>query len=342
MYGIPIRDAILGLLALGVLVAGAEFTVGRSVRLARALGVSDLFIGLTLLSLGTSLPEISTAVIASTEILLDKVDPRIASGAVLGTNIGSDILQQTFIIAVVAPFGLLVTDRRSLLRDFGVMIGITALLLVFCWDGLLSRLEGMTLVGGYLGYLAYLGFFERQMVIQAGLAGMSADPEGRPFWDCIFLAAGIAVILVCAHFILKVAHEVVEAMNVGSSLIGVMVIGVASALPELSTAIMALRRKATGLSLGTLVGSNITNPGMAVGLGAMISGYEVPKVLTDFDLPAKIVTGILVGGLLLFRRRMGLLESALMIGCYVTYLALRVSFFSHDLYRGLSLPGSLQ
>ncbi len=332
MHRIPITDAILALMVLGTLVAATEFTVARSVRLARALGVSDLFIGLTLLSLGTSLPEISTAVIASTDILLDKVDPRIASGAVLGTNIGSDILQQTFIIAVVAPFGLLVTDRWSLVRDFGVMIGITTLLLVFCWDGRLSRLEGMALVGGYLGYLAYLGFFERQMVIQAGHVKTRSDPKGRPFRDFVFIAAGIVIILLCAHFILKVAHEVVKAMNVGSSLIGVMFIGVASALPELSTAIMALRKKATGLSLGTLIGSNITNPGMAVGLGAMISGYEVPEVLPGFDLPAKIVTGILVGGLLLFRRRIGLLESALMVGCYVTYLVLRVSFFSHDLY----------
>ena len=115
-------DIVPGIVALAILILGAELIVHRSVHLARSIGISDIFIGLTLLSIGTSVPEISTAVIASIDILLGKVDHRAAAAAVLGTSIGSDILQQTLLIAAVIPFGLVVINHRALLRDFAMML----------------------------------------------------------------------------------------------------------------------------------------------------------------------------------------------------------------------------
>ncbi len=325
-------DIVPGIVALAILILGAELIVHRSVHLARSIGISDIFIGLTLLSIGTSVPEISTAVIASIDILLGKVDHRVAAAAVLGTSIGSDILQQTLLIAAVIPFGLVVINRKALLRDFAMMLLVTILLLIMSLDGNLSRLEGSILLCSYFCYLMRIGKKETRKIAKATLAQTSQRPEKHILADLLLILLGLTGILGSAHILLIVAQRLVTTLGIGSSLIGVTIIGTASALPELSTAVMAIRKKAGGLSIGTLVGSNITNPAMAIGVGALISGYEVPNVLIKFDLPAKILTALCVGGLLLFRRRLTFLESAIMITLYIAYIFLRIHFYPLDIY----------
>lgn len=145
-------------------------------------------------------------------------------------------------------------------------------------------------------------------------------------------SAGVmGVTVIAAQLVLGVIERVVLATGVGGSLIGVVTLGVASALPELTTALAGARKDAHGISLGTLVGTNITNPLVAIGLGAMLSTYYVPGPLLAWDLPWATVSGALLLGYLLWRKgRIGRWGAVYFIAMYAVYIAFRAIFFAVD------------
>ena len=148
--------------------------------------------------------------------------------------------------------------------------------------------------------------------------------------DIIISVVCIASMLVSAHFLLSATQQVVLITGLGGSLIGVISLGVASASPELFTAISALRQKAAGLSLGTLIGSNITNPLVSIG-GALISIYWVPKPLVYWDLPMETITSaLLLLYLIKTKGKLGKAGGVYLIELYLIYLFIRIFYFSVD------------
>lgn len=114
-------------------------------------------------------------------------------------------------------------------------------------------------------------------------------------------------------------------------MIGVVTLGIASALPEMFTAISGLKHSAVGISLGTLIGSNITNPLLGIGLGSLISTYWVPKPLYLWDLPMETITAaLLLVYLFLHHDKLGRWRGVYLIGLYVFYFVMRFIFFSMD------------
>tara|TARA_B100001964_G_C13937449_1_gene467389 strand:- start:321 stop:665 length:345 start_codon:yes stop_codon:yes gene_type:complete len=113
-------------------------------------------------------------------------------------------------------------------------------------------------------------------------------------------------------------------------MIGILIVGIATSLPELTTSITAILRGASSISLGTLIGSNITNPMLALGLGAMISTYEVPKPIIVYDLPVNIITAIIIMLFLWKNRMLTRNASLIMISMYVAYVLVRLKYFAID------------
>jgi cation:H+ antiporter len=145
----------------------------------------------------------------------------------------------------------------------------------------------------------------------------------------LLTAMGLAV--VGAQIALNVTELVVVRTGVSGSLIGVVLLGVASALPELTTAIVGVRHNAHGISLGTLVGSNITDPLVAIGGGALLSGYWVPRSLTHWDLPWEAVTGLILWGLLWTTQgKLGKWGAFYLTILYFVYIVFRVILFATD------------
>jgi len=143
--------------------------------------------------------------------------------------------------------------------------------------------------------------------------------------------ATMGITVGAAQVVLNVTELVVERTGVGGSLLGVVTLGIASALPELTTALSGVRNKNQGISLGTLVGSNITNPLVAIGGGALISTYWAPKPLLHWDLPWETVTGVILWIILWFSKgKLGKRASLYLIGLYVLYIVLRGVFFIMD------------
>ncbi len=302
---------VLGIIGLWL---GADLVINSSQRVAKSLNISGAFMGLTVLSIGTSLPEIATHVISSIDILKGME----TSGIAVGTNVGSNLFQISFIVGIV---GLLLTIRSSetiMKRDYPVMLGGIVLIWLFSLGGYIGRIEGAVLAVLYIIYIAYLGKNEKIL-------------EKNPFQtnyikDFVLIALGIGMLLFCADIVVDKAVFLSRNWGVAESFIGTLIIGIGTGLPELTTALVGILRKANDISLGTLVGSNITNPLLALGIGAGISGYTVDKYLLFYDIPVWFLLSLIVLFFFYWKHKLFRWEAVVLITLFFAYAAFKVFF----------------
>jgi cation:H+ antiporter len=334
-------NAVLGLIALALLVLAANEAVKRLCGLADYFNLSATFMGMTVASLATSIPEISSHITGSVGILRGGLGYQVGSSIVLGSNIGSDVVQQTLIMGLVVFLaGTLYFRRYFLTKNMVPMIGTTVMCIILGWDRTYSRLDGAILFGTFILYMGYLYQDERKYYQKPG-AGLAEPMDGEEHdvpknrreamgYALVALAA-MALTIVSATIVLQITEFIVAKTNIGGSFIGVITLGLASALPELTTALAGVRNKAHGISLGTLVGSNITNPLVAIGLGALTSTYYVPRGLVYWDLPWETLTGALLWAILWFRKgKLGRWGAIYLMGLYVVYITCRAAWFMVD------------
>lgn len=317
-----LSDLFIVLLSAVVVIVTSNFALKSAVNLARHFKLSDVIIGMTILSIGTSLPEIVTHVVGSYRIVQDPTLMNKISGLVIGTNVGSDLFQQNFVLAAVGFFGIIAVNRKRIISDMGGLIGSAVLLLVFALNGFISQLEGVVLV---LLYILYLVWLKKHGTIE------EVEPDGKhnPWIQAIVVTVSFVVMAFAAELLVDHSIVLVDALPFSASFFGVVLIGVATAFPELTTSVLAALKSRSTISAGVLIGSNITNPMFALGLGAAISGYTVPNVVIYFDLPVKIATALLIL-YFLWDKKMKKWESLLLIVLYIAYVLLRLHWFPVD------------
>jgi len=149
--------SLLGFAGLALLVLSADLAVKKLIGLAAYFKLSTTFMGMTVFSLATSIPEITAHLTASVGILRGTLDYEVSSAIVLGANIGSDVIQQTLIMGIVVFMaGTLYFRRHFLFTSLGPMIGTTVMCIILGWDRVYSRLDGFILFGSFLIYTYYL------------------------------------------------------------------------------------------------------------------------------------------------------------------------------------------
>ena len=313
------------LAALVILLISAERAVRSVLKILHHYGFSATFGGLTIFSISTSFPEIFSHIVASIGILGGTLDTNIASATVLGANIGSDVIQQTLILGIVVMLmGGMIFEKSFLMTAYIPMILASLLTLILGWDGTFSRLDGLILL---LTFIAYMVFLYKREETNEKVKKIKTK-IGK---QVVIMFLSFIGLIVGANFLLQSSEKIVMITGLGASLIGVVSIGVVSAAPEFFTAIYGVRHKAVGISLGTLIGSNITNPLFGIGIGALISKYIVPKALVIWDLPMAVVTASLLLIYLFLRKgKLGRPGAVYLILLYIAYLAIRITFFAHD------------
>jgi cation:H+ antiporter len=329
-----------GTLSIITLVVSSNVAVNKLTGLAGYFRLSTTFMGVTVVALATSIPEIAAHFTASIGILSGALDYEVSSAVVLGANIGSDVVQQTLIMAIVVLIaGKLHFKRYFLWKTMLPMIITTLMCIVLGIDGQYSRVDGLILFGSFIAYMYYLYVDERKhyKAEDHGFTETGETPEGIPqnakeAWRDSFIAIFALLITVGSAMIaLQVTEVVVAQTGIGGSLIGVLTLGIASALPELITAVSGVRHGDSGIPLGTLIGSNITNPLVAIGGGALISTYWVPRPLVVWDLPWETITGAILWVILWFNKgKLGKWVAYYLIALYFIYVTLRMIFFAVD------------
>jgi cation:H+ antiporter len=305
----------------------AEVIIKNAVGLAKHYGISGTFIGLTVLSIGTSIPEIMTHIIGSFGILKNPSQMNTLSSLLIGTNIGSDIFQQNFILPVIGIIGTIVVIRKNLIAQMGALIIASLLVWIFSLGGFISRSEGAILLLAYIGYLIYL----KRNKISESYKALNNLTKTQVYWSFGLLIACFIIMAFMADLVLKASVILVKSLPISASFFGVILLGIASALPELTTSLIAVIKKEKDVSAGILIGSNITNPLFGIGLGAVISSYTVPNVIVFYDLPVKILTAILIFYFLWRTEDLNRKESMILISIFIFYLIIRQIYFPTDL-----------
>lgn len=324
----PLIFLIVGIIGLYL---GAGYVVESAKNIASKLKVSQTLIGLTIISIGTSIPEIMTNLFSGLKVRMGTE----ASGIAIGTNLGSDITQITFILGFTALFGTMYATKKLLRRDgLMVLFSIVAVFIVGITGFKVSFFEGALLLFIYLIYLYYVARDEEFV----GKIMDGFDNKGRKkgySWDILLMAFGLVILIFASDLVVGSALKLAEFWGVAQSFIGVMIIGVGTGLPELSTSVRAIFKKAGDVSIGTLIGSNVTDPMLSLPIGAMAAGsigLGFDKNLLFFDIPFWFIASIIA--LLLFRKNMRIgkeerKEGVVLIMLYVLFVFLKLKFFLH-------------
>lgn len=289
-----IYSIIILLLALGLLVVSADFFIEGAKGLARRGGIPEVVIGLTIVSIGTSLPEI---LVTSTSALNVENNPEVADFAI-GGILGSVLVQITLILGFVAlAKGLKI--RPSWLNRDGLIMMLSLLLmtLFLVTDEGITRLEGIILSSLYVAYISWL-LYNRKEIMDEETGGEAESIELRSLsWSgaayFVMVLTGLALAVFAAHHLVVNASDLAYEMNIPHSIIGTVVSGLGTSLPELTIAFMAAKRS-QGVAIGTLIGSNITDPLLSIGIASAVH----PLYLTDAGadmimlviLPASIIS----------------------------------------------------
>ena len=270
-------------LALFLLIFAADFFIEGAKGLARRVGLPEVVIGLTIVSIGTSMPEILISASSATKIA---ATPDFADTAI-GNILGSVLVQITLILGiVVVNRGLKI--RESWLKRDGQIMLLSVLLLSFflITEGTLQHWEAAILVTLYLIYITWL-LTNRKEIQKEELQYMDAPEVQGTSWSTaaytIMVLAGLTFAVYAADQLIQNVETIATELDVPDAIISTVVLGIGTSLPELTIALMAARRS-QGVAIGTLIGSNITDPLLSIGIAGLISPLAITEAGNDLIL----------------------------------------------------------
>ena len=326
-------DLALVLAGLVLLIVGGEALVRGASTLASKMGISPLVIGLVVVSAATSAPEFAVTIGA-----VYNGEPDLAIGNVVGSNIANILL----ILGIAAVIGPLMIKQQLVRFDIPVMLGASVLLLLFSLDGRISSIDGAVLVALLaLHTIASVIMGKRQIIdqhIEAVEYPLNAKPVSVVL-ALVLLVVGIALLVLGSQLLVSGAVSIATALGVSSLVIGLTVVAVGTSLPELATSIVAIRKGETDMAVGNVVGSNIFNIGMVLGLPAMIFGEGLPVAggAIAIDLPLMLATAIALLPIAFTGFIIARWEGALFLFLYISYLTyLVLDSTGHDAAQGFS------
>jgi cation:H+ antiporter len=296
-----------------LLFAGAEALVRGSASLGLRAGLGPLVVGLTIVAFGTSSPEL---VVSINSALAGQGD--LAVGNVLGSN--------SFNIAVILGLTALVcpipVHQQILKVDAPVALLVALLLPLLLLNGALSRLEGLLLFAGILGYTAMnLALARRQPAATSdpGPALAAATPSGSVARDVAMVIGGLAVLVLGSRLLVDHSVAVATALGVSEAVIGLTIVAAGTSMPELATSLVAALRKQPDIAIGNVIGSNVFNVLGILGAAALVAPMQAPGV-SMVDVGAVILFTLLLLPLLFTGRLLHRAEGVLLLALYGGYL----------------------
>ena len=307
---IPIEVAVpLFILGAVVLVKGADLFTDGSLRLARALGISEFMIGITLVALATSLPEFGVSVVAATG----------GSGEMaLGTVLGSNIANIAFVLGFALLMRSLVANWREMREGVIFMLVAGVLVVGVIFDGGIQRWEALAMVGLYIAYLCTLA--------ARGRRSKGVDERGSvPRVVYLFLIVGAIAIYAGAEFVFRGASGIIDFFGVTQTAVGLTIVALSTSLPEATASVVAARKGAVGLSIGNIVGSNLFNILVVLGVAGSVAPFTITQAswnaLMWIPIPLMLILSVFLVGLV----RMGRIPrkiAPVLLACYAIFVLL--------------------
>jgi cation:H+ antiporter len=325
---LPLINVIELLSGLVLLLIGAELMVRAAVRLAERLHVRPLIIGLTIVALGSSAPQMAVSLQAA---LTD--NPDIAVGSVVGSGI-FNILVTLGLSALIIPLRV---SRQLVRLDIPLMIGASLLVFILAWNKDLGRFDGVLLLGALALYLGLLFRQSRHSTRPHG--ARPQDTQQSWLISVLMILAGLAMLVFAGRLLLGAAVVVATDLGLSERVIGLTVVAVGTSLPELATSLIAALRGQRDIAVGNVIGANLFNLLGVLGLTALLAPTPLsvsPNAL-DFDLPVMLGVAALCLPVFYSGYRVTRAEGLLLLGLYLVYGLHVVSFTT-----GMPLAGKLE
>ncbi len=299
-----------------MLIVGAELLVRGASRMAGALGISPLVIGLTVVSFGTSAPEVAVSVDAALT----------GRGEIaLGNVIGSNIFNVLFILGLSALMVPLVVMQRLVRLDVPLMIGVSVLLFVMALDGRVSRFDGALLFAGVVAYSLWSIWVSRGegAAVRQGYEQEYGDSAATWPVQALTIVVGLVLLVLGARWLVDGAVTLARLFDVSELIIGLTIVAAGTSLPEVATSVLAVVRGQRDIAVGNVVGSNIFNILAVMGLASLAApgGIGVSTSALAFDLPVMIAVAVACLPVFFTGRAIARWEGALFLGYYIAYTA---------------------
>ncbi len=313
----PFMATILLIVGLVILVKGADFLVDGAVGIAQMFGISPLIIGLTIVAMGTSAPEVAASITAAAKGFGDT-----AIGNVYGSNIANLALIGG-ICAMISPIRV----RAGMLRKELPVMLVSALLLLpaLAVDSYLSRNESfmlLALFGGLVAYTVYIGL--QQAKVSPAESEHAEEhlskKQASLTTNIIYVVIGLAALAFGADLAIRGAVVLGKALGLSEAVIGLTIMAIGTSLPELVTCVTAARKGHDDLSIGNLVGSNVFNTLLVVGAAGAINPFQVSARLVGTDYWIMIAVSVLFIAMAFFKKAITRTSGVILTSVYVIYM----------------------
>jgi cation:H+ antiporter len=303
-----------------LLVGGADLLVRGAARLAASFGISPLVVGLTVVAVGTSAPELAVSLEAA------------FSGHAelsVGNVVGSNILNVLLVMGGCALIAPLVVEQKLVRRDVPIMVVASVALLALAWNGRLGPLEGAVLL---IGFAAYVVFVIRQSRAESravaleyerqfGVSPLATRTPLQKLRDAVLAGAGMGLLVWGAHWMVDSAVGMARAMGVSDAVLGLTLVAAGTSVPEAATSLVATVRGERDIAAGNVVGSNLFNILWILGVSSLVApgGLSVAPAILRVDLPVMIAVAAACLPITFWSYRMNRWAGLLFLAYYAAY-----------------------
>jgi cation:H+ antiporter len=284
---------------------GADWLVKSAIFFANRLKISSLVIGLTVVAFGTSLPEL---IISLKAVLTD------ASHIAIGNIVGSNIANVGLVLGIASLIFPITIHFSRIKRDLYIYLFVCIIFIIFLFDGVISRTEGIILFTGLILYTWSCIKYKREQDVGSVI---SVGGTGRALMLFIF---GLLGLYIGADVFIKGAVELAKIIGVSEVVIGMSVVALGTSLPELSTSVVASFHKEHGISVGNIIGSNLFNILSVIGIVGIVKPIVSPSEIMTFEIPIMVVFGIVLIPLALVKQPFSRIYSFLLVAAYFIFI----------------------
>lgn len=301
------------IVGLVVLVIGGDILVRGAVSIAERFNISPLIIGLTIVSIGTSAPELFISVQAALAG---------SGGLAIGNIVGSNIANVLLVLGLPALIAAQGVKEDGIIRNILVMLGITVVFMGMLSSGIMGFLYGLILIA----LLSLFLWDQYQSAIKSKEIPDYHDEVGEgpssPGLAALFLVVGIVLLPVGAQLTVDNAHTIALNWGLSDEIIGLTVVAIGTSLPELAASMMAVIRGNSNLAIGNVVGSNIFNIAAIMGITLIITPVPVGEHIINLDMWVMLAVSLLLGAIAYFMNAITRWMGLVMLALYTSYIAI--------------------
>jgi cation:H+ antiporter len=316
---------IIFVLGLVILYFGADWLVKAASSIALRFGIRPMVVGLTVVAMGTSMPEFVLNFFA---VLIG------ADALAVGNIVGSNVANIGLILGVSGILMPLVVDGATLRKEMPMLLGTTLLFYLLALDGTISRMDGILLVLGLFAFMIFLVADARRQAradgrtLRGNLAGehLTEDPESRDpdhlssGKRALYLIGGMAGLMAGARLMVGAAVEIAERLHIEPVVIGLTIVAIGTSLPELAASVVCAIKKEGDMSVGNVMGSNMLNILFVVGFISLIQPLKVEPISISQHFPVMIAFTAVFYLLARFRHALSKPEGIFLVAAFAAYL----------------------